>query len=81
MIHFSIIHFVCHQIIYFELLQPHGWADNAETEVAILVLGSTWLITDEIGWITHEFNTKSPFHTLLCLLPYLHQILLHSLIP
>ena len=44
-----IIHFVCHQIICFRLLQPHGWVDIAESEVAILILESTWLIADNVS--------------------------------
>ena len=69
---------VCHQIICFGLLQPHGWTDNAESEVAILILESTWLIADNVSAHAQTDNAefiKSSCHSNLEMSP--RQLLIH----
>ena len=39
-------------------MQPHAWADNAESEVAILILESTWLITDNVSVHVQRNNVE-----------------------
>ena len=69
---------VCHQIICFGLLQPHGWTDNAESEVAILILESTWLIADNVSAHAQTDNAEfinSSCHSKLEMSP--RQLLIH----
>ena len=70
---------VCHQIICFGLLQPHGWVDNTESEVAILIFESTWLIADNVSAHVRMDNMdflNSRCHSKLEMSP--RQFLIHS---
>ena len=65
-------------MICFGLLQPHGWADSAESEVAILILESTWLIADNVSahaWMDNAEFINSRRHSKFEMSP--RQFLIH----